>query len=202
VSKGKLAIVDLDGVIADNTARFAKAEEEKQAFREEMDIIDSIPGTPAVRELEKEATNLFWKTAFDPELVVLDTLIEGTKEALETLRFRAEYDLLFLTSRPEAMRAATIQWLFQHNILFFGPIGPAALIMKPPAFQFTKTTTWKVGMVQTFIELYGARTVLFIDDEETNCEALRLSPLPLVPGYYHSLKEACDALQEEGHGNA
>lgn len=136
----KLCIIALDGVIADNTARFQKAAEVKQSF---IDRLESISGSH-VSDLKSQVNSLYWKTAFNPELVALDTLIDGVKEALETLRYERGYELLFVTSRPVAMRDATVQWLYKHNILFYvsnASLSNIALIMKEPAFQYVRTVT-------------------------------------------------------------
>ncbi len=157
----KLAIIDLDGVIANVEARFAKADEAKRNFRGSLEAI--LPGS------ERKETDLYWQTVFDPALVPLDTLIDGAKEALETIR--ANRPIIVLTSRPETIRAATEQWLFHHGILFFAQMS-AALVMKPPAFQYTKTMIWKAGMIQHLATERRADEVLVIDDEAANRDHL------------------------------
>lgn len=147
----KLAIIDLDGVIADATARFAKAEEVKQAWLDKTTL---------------DVTNVYWRAVFNPEYVPLDTLIDGVVEAISFIeRYPSDqhgYDVIYLTSRPESMREATYNWLFEHELS-----GPK-LVMKAPAFQYTKTTVWKAGMVQTLEALYGATDLLIVDDEQVN----------------------------------
>jgi phosphoglycolate phosphatase-like HAD superfamily hydrolase len=140
----KLAIIDLDGVVANPEARFAKAE----------------AATGGVRN------NLYWQTAFTPEYVALDTLIEGAIETIEGLEAQ-DYEIIYLTSRPESMRAATIEWLWQVGI-YFPPILRDHLVCKSPAFQFVKTIIWKAGMVYTLAALYEAEEILVIDDEQDN----------------------------------
>ena len=61
-----ICIVDLDGVVCDNTRRFEKAEEAKQAALVDRSI--------QLGERQKTATQRFWDTAFTPGLVALDTL--------------------------------------------------------------------------------------------------------------------------------
>jgi ribonucleotide monophosphatase NagD (HAD superfamily) len=170
----KLAIIDLDGVIADSTARFAKAEEAKQTFLAGLqgdiqarmhNVLSSTYKPP-----REQATNIYWQTALDPSLVPLDTLIPGTLEALDVLY--GEYGVLFLTSRPETMRAATEEWLYQHNIIVEHPAFGSSLVMKSPAFQYTKTTVWKAGIIHTLTALYAASEVLVIDDEQANIDEL------------------------------
>lgn len=161
----KLAIIDLDGVVANVDARFALAEEVKQQW-----IAAHMHRGVIHRELsEPNATDVYWRAVFDPDRVFLDTLIDGAKAALETIR--ENRPLMLLTSRPESMRAATEQWLYDHGVLFFHERS-AALVMKPTAFQYTKTVVWKAGMVQMLASLYGAHEVLVIDDEAQNRDHL------------------------------
>jgi hypothetical protein len=155
----RLAIIDLDGVVADATARFAKAEEAKQAYLDEMRELEITD--------ERGAVDAYWQAVFDPEHVHLDTVIEGAIDALAQLSLEG-YDVVILTSRPESMREATRRWLFDQGY----PV-ESAIIMKAPAFQYTKTITWKAGMVQTLAALYDANVVCFVDDEESNWTALK-----------------------------
>ena len=194
-----LAIIDLDGVVADNTKRFEKAEEAKQQW-----IVEHrVPGTNAILKEygAPSANDIYWQRAFDSDLVALDTLIDGVRVALEALRFTQNYELIFLTSRPESMREATLKWLYDHNILFFSTYRTPSLVMKAPAFQFTKTTVWKAGMVHQLHRLYGADELLFIDDEEANRKAV-LDAYPDggdfgIVRVYVSLAEAVEALRQE-----
>lgn len=134
-----LAIVDLDGIVANSDARFARA-----------------------------TTNgkIDWRIAFNPDLVALDTLIDGCPDCLNKLEGNG-YTVIFLTSRPEPMRAATEQWLTLHGLL-----GNRRLIMKPLSKQYTKTKVWKAEKVQELIEETQAENVIFIDDEVANIEAV------------------------------
>src|SRR5579875_3666894 len=99
----KMCIVDIDGVVADNTARFAKAEEAKQSYLATLPTSTDGIGT-------REATNLYWRTAFTPDLVALDTLIDSAARDVNAL-WADGWDIFFLTSRPESMRNATVEWL-------------------------------------------------------------------------------------------
>jgi len=162
----KLAIIDLDGVIANAEARFAAAELAKEQW-----LMERQKGLPYAvdQRVEKSATDVYWRAVFNPANVPLDTLIDGAREALNALR--ASRPLIVLTSRPEAMRGATVRWLVDHDILFFAQHS-AALIMKPSAFQYTKTTVWKAGMIQHLAQERRAEEVLVIDDEQVNRETL------------------------------
>lgn len=183
----KLCICDLDGVIANNEARFAKAEEAKQAYITNREMFDL-----SISE-QKEATNLYWQTAFTPELVALDVLIDGAREAIYHLEYERDYKVIYLTSRPESMRQRTEEWLAAN-----GWLGPK-LIHKAPAFQYTKTTVWKAGMVQTLASLYGADEVVVIEDEQANIDAITDNDAPaytrnFVLTCFKSLEEAYKGL--------
>lgn len=138
----KLAIIDLDGVIVNNDARF---------------------------ECAKAATGkIDWNIAFDPALVSLDIPVPGTKEALDFLESKG-FIVCFLTSRPEHMRKATMDWLREYH---FGA-NYRELFMKDYAVdRYTKTVDWKVRMVATSLHVKFYSEVLFIDDEEVNRAAV------------------------------
>lgn len=135
-----IAFVDLDGVVANNEARFARATSNNK--------ID-------------------WQIAFDPGLIVLDTLIDGVFHQLNFLEQRG-YTIFYLTSRPESMRDATESWLEEHNLQ-----AARTLVMKSVAFQFTKTVVWKAGMVDTLTQMYQCREIIIIDDEQANIDEIK-----------------------------
>ncbi len=118
----KLAIIDADGVLANSDARFAQA---------------TVNG------------KVDWKRAFDPAAVSLDTLIEGVGECLDKLVERG-HAVVILTSRPESMRAATVQWLAEHGITHHNE----RLEMKPASAQFVKTVRWKAERVVALAQEY------------------------------------------------
>lgn len=159
---GKLAIIDLDGVVADSSARFAKAEEAKSAYLESQDWDDALENH-GTAYLERQATDLYWRTAFTPEYVRLDTLIDGAAESLASIR-QDGYSCYFLTSRPETMRDATLVWIRTHLVAW-----PWAweehLIMKPLSQQFVKTPVWKVGVIEVLARVLEADDLLVVDDE-------------------------------------
>lgn len=135
----QIALVDLDGIIANSDTRF-----------------------------ERATTNgkIDWRIAFNPDLVALDTLIEGCPACLNKLEADG-YTVVFLTSRPEPMRVATEQWLTLHGIL-----GNRRLILKPLSKQYTKTKVWKAEKVQELIEDTQAENVIFVDDEQANIDSV------------------------------
>lgn len=177
----KLAIIDFDGVVADATARFAQAEEVKQAWLDKARSI--LLSTNAVDE--REATNLYWRTVFDPANVSMDTEIDGASEAIYQLVEEHDYTIVFLTSRPETMRQATISWLSDLTGEDNDPVyGLERVFMKAAAFQYVKTVVWKAGMVQTLATFFGASQVLVVDDEQANLNEIvkHATVPPQVPG--------------------
>lgn len=136
----KLAIIDLDGVVFDSSERF------KRATRSDGSIN--------------------WDIAFDPRLCVLDTIIPGAREALAQLN-RAKWNIVFLSSRPEAMTVATLARLVDEEIVDFR-IASDQLILKPKKAQYTKTIYWKNDIVERLLD--GHDQIIFVDDEETHRE--------------------------------
>ncbi len=134
----KLAIVDLDGVVANSDARFSQAT-----------VNDKV----------------VWKLALNGEHVHLDTLIEGSIQAL--IKLEKQYTVVFLTSRPEHMRAATLEWFHVHGV------SERRLEMKPESEQYTKTKVWKAEQVGKLAKEHGASQILLVEDELANIEEIR-----------------------------
>jgi hypothetical protein len=157
----RVCFVDLDGIVADATERFARADIARSLY---------LAGTDRPDKMEREAEALYWNTALDPDLIELDTLINGAHDALDLLADDG-YRVIFLTSRPESMRAATISWLHARDLLrayrqTHPLMTPAReLVMKAEAFRYVKTVTWKGGLAHTLAAMFGAEEVLFVDDE-------------------------------------
>jgi hypothetical protein len=151
----KIAFVDLDGVVADSTTRFKRAEEARDAF--ECRLKKVLLGTSA---------DVYWKTAFDPELVGLDQPIEGAQDVIDSLEVQG-WRVIFLSSRPEAMRAATERWLISVGYPKSAWAEKYEIILKSELFRFIKTTVWKVAMIQTIAAFYGVQQeeILLVDDE-------------------------------------
>lgn len=150
----RLACIDLDGVVSDSTARFAKAEEAKQQYIETM-------SNDLYQASMRDATSLFWQTAFSPDLVPLDVLIDGTWGYIKQIEQNG-YEVVFLTSRPETMQEATVTWLNLYDLDTY------TLVMKPASKQFTKTTVWKSDEIQRLAKERNAEIVLVVDDEHVN----------------------------------
>jgi ribonucleotide monophosphatase NagD (HAD superfamily) len=152
----KVAIVDIDGVIASNQERIRLAKFVAK-------LIAQSKGQ------ESHENSIHWEIAFYPALVRLDTPLPGVSRALDMLKEKG-YSIFLLTSRPETMRKETEQWLDQHDISIRGS---HQLIMKDYTHhQFTKTHVWKAQAVTTIKERTNAAEVLFIDDEQVNRDAV------------------------------
>lgn len=128
-----LYIVDLDGVLADSSKRFEKA--------------------------TRQDGSIDWDVAFDPKHIPLDIPIEAAVAALSSLP--RGYELVYLSSRPEAMRLSTVRWLRDHDLL-----GPC-VILKDERSKFIKTTVWKRLKVQELATKHQC-PILFVDDEQRN----------------------------------
>jgi hypothetical protein len=173
----KMAIVNLDrNTVVNAEKRFALAE---QAANERYD-----------EQMEnREWSNLYWHTAFTPEYVALDELVEGATEKLEWLRAQ-DYTLFLLCSRPEGMREATEAWLGQHQVPY------DFLVMKHESFRYTKSITWKAGMVHQLARTFHADEVVYVDAEQGHAEELLRYDRPFTLHCYASL--ALDPDEPEG----
>lgn len=175
----RVAYIDLDGVTNKNTTRWNNAVEAKEINRKMLtdflvgELARPENGAAIQRSLDSLLESLFWQSVFTSEMVETDTLIEGANEALLQLR-QEGYRLVFLTSRPEAMRAATRAWLDEYTV--YDERNGDTLIMKPAAYQMTKTATWKAGTIDHEMRsrhsVYERDQVLFIDDDKSNREEL------------------------------
>jgi energy-converting hydrogenase Eha subunit H len=72
------------------------------------------------------------------------------------------------------MRQATEQWLEDHELWTDNSVVvvPNWLIMKPTSQQFVETAVWKAGMIQMLATLFGATTMLVVEDEQANTDEL------------------------------
>lgn len=198
----RLALIDIDGVIADPSARIAKAEE---ARKQEEDclyaewykqnngrLISLERGAEFELAVKKPLDTVYWRTAFTPELVTLDTLIKDARGNIWVVE-DGGYKVYYLTLRPESLREATLNWFKQHgfNVL------SEDLIMKPASQQYVKTVTWKSGAVELLVRLFGVDELFFIDDKEVTQEAIAALNLPCDLKIGGSLAEALAMLEEK-----
>jgi hypothetical protein len=181
----RLAAVDLEGVVANCDARLVRAKAiADAAYDEEL--------------WPREYANVFWRAVFDSEQVHLDTLMEGVREGLEQLQ-QEGYTVLLYSSRPEAMRAATEEWLAQEHITSHSG-APFPLLLKAPAFQYVKTPVWWVGMLQTLVATGKGSDLVIVDDEEVRHQELARYSLPCAFRWYWNLQlaEGAEASEETG----
>jgi hypothetical protein len=136
-------------------------------------LVIDIDGTLANLEhrlhfIDKEnPTSEDWDKFFDPELVIKDTPIELSQEALEAC---ADYfdDIVFLTGRIEDLRELTETWLDE----YYG-IDPDEdhLFMRPQSNELTEDTTeWadfkKIVFEEEIKPRYPGEEFIFIDDTD------------------------------------
>lgn len=150
----KLAFINIDRILTNGDKRFALAEEAKQKCL-------------AMNGTRSQSIDCYWRTAFNAEHIALDVPIDGAREALNAIE--EKYDVIFLTSRPEFLRRASLAWLKQHHYMGIS----RDMLMKPSSFQYTKTTVWKAGTIHQTAALYGATEVLVIDDEQANLDEVQ-----------------------------
>ena len=84
----KLAFIDLDGVVCDSTARFARA---------------------------TQGGKINWGLAFHPPMLEMDTLIENADKIILGLESTG-WKIIYLSSRPDRLSEACENWLIQHGL--------------------------------------------------------------------------------------
>lgn len=186
----KVAFVDLDRVVANPQARFAKAEEAKLAYIN----VDATVRLKAALIGARSAIDFYWREAFNPIHVPLDELVDGADGDIIALTLQ-NYIVVFLTSRPSSMRIATLAWLEFYNLLASDEF--YRLVMKESAFQYTKTIVWKAGMVQTLAAMLEASEVLFITDQQVEIDELQRFEHPFLLRVALSLDEAVNGKDDE-----
>lgn len=188
----KLVLVDLDGIVADSSERFNRAEARREFYRQHLgDCLSEALARPTNHAFVQKSVDdlletLYWQTAFEPALVAHDTIIDGARDALDALEIEG-YTVFFLTSRPEHLRAVTSQWLVAHAVR---RLWRGQLVMKPEAAQFQKTVIWKAITVHTLASFYGVSDLWVIDDEQKNLDEIAKYSGPYTLRYFTSLAEA------------
>jgi len=173
LTTSKLALIDLDGVVIDATARFARAEEIRVIHLTELG--------------DKEANDRYWREALNPAYTHMDTLIEGADEHLASLR-REGFRIIYLSSRPESMRDATLKWLLEHHL--FDDLN--LLVLKAGGFQFQKTVIWYDWMADTLAHAFQSQQVLLVSNRPSNLDAMKRPLLHLQPRAYKRLADIFD----------
>ncbi len=170
-----LAIIDLDTnrergqaenlMIADNSERSRIAREYANRFS------------------QSEQTSAFFAKMFDPDLVQHDIIEDEAHTLISEIEARGAL-IVYLTSRPHTMQAATEHWLTDHDIsrrCYFknygtGELGPDG--KTDVGDRYMKTAAWKAREVSRIISLVETELgeklawVLFADDEEANRAAV------------------------------
>lgn len=165
----KVAFVDVDGVIANNTERFDRARKHSFLYLCACVIARYIPHDRLRKRFRRDKIN--WRVALDPDLVELDTLIDGAVEAVQALAM-LDYIPVYLTGRPENMRDATKIWLATHNI-------PAGVILMRKDGDFRHAGLVKADFINTYLEEHeDVEAVVLVDDEASNTSKIfELTPL-------------------------
>jgi hypothetical protein len=184
-----LCCMDLDGVVVNRDAHLALARGVYIARCKEEG-----------KEPEPQTYNhgFDWDTFQDSAHVPLDTLIEGAYEAIHALRNQG-WRLVYLTSRPESMRWATLTWLSNQGIAcqpVDGALRWIDVYMKDEEARYDKTPQWKAQQVMRLVEMYQASEILIVDDQISNLEAI--VQVLTVPFRVHtSLNDAVNASQDQ-----
>ena len=107
-------------------------------------------------------------------------------EGEHTARRLAEvYEVVYLSGRPERLRAVTQGWLDRHDL------PPGRLVLRPYA-DYRPASVWKVEQLES---LAGTRTVaVLVDDDPRVLDAARQAGFDVLPatwmGEHSALREA------------
>lgn len=88
-AKPRACVIDMDGTIADETARRAKAEAEHPKEKDKSE---------------------YYKAYFSPELIATDKPIEKSREVLNWVRSQG-VDIYYVSSRSQGCLKASMKWL-------------------------------------------------------------------------------------------
>jgi len=151
-----LAVVDLDGVLADVRHRLNHLERRPKEWDAFFDAAVADPVLPEGR-------------------AVVDRLVaEG-------------HDLVYLTGRPERLRAETEEWLSAHGL------PPARLLMRTPGDRRPARLT-KVGVLR---RLAAQQTVaVMVDDDVAVVEAVRAAGFTVLHADWMAAAPALFEAQE------
>jgi hypothetical protein len=107
-------------------------------------------------------------------------------EGAETARRLAEvYEIVYLSGRPERLRAVTSTWFARHDL------PPGRLVLRPSG-DYRPSSVWKVEQLEA---LAGTRTVVvLVDDDPRVLDAARRAGFDVLPatwmGEHPALREA------------
>lgn len=137
----------------------------------------------ANRFSSREQTSAFFTKMFDPDLVPSDVIEDQARTLIEQIEARGAL-IVYLTSRPHTMQAATEQWLADHQVArrtIYKNYGTGERGLDGKADmgdRYMKTAAWKereVGRIIDQIEHELGEPlswVIFADDEEVNRTAV------------------------------
>lgn len=165
--------IDLDGTVADSTDRRIRAEHIAQTFAQGQGL----------GLYDEKTSDAYWKTFLDGKMLHLDTLLRGADETLLDLYRRGD-TCIFVTSRPESMRVGTQRWLEEQlDVLYTRGRPHPLLLMKPvPTHAWTKSVTWKVGLIEALVCSMPPtqQRHLVVDDDPRICAELCKPDHPLA----------------------
>lgn len=112
-----------------------------------------------------------------------DGLLPEGEDAARKLS--AVYEVVYLSGRPERLRAITEDWFRRHDL------PPGRLVLRPPD-DYRPSSVWKVERLE---ELAGTRTVVvLVDDDPRVLDAARRAGFDVLPatwmGEHSALREA------------
>jgi hypothetical protein len=153
-SPGGLALIDIDGILADSSRRENECREIRETARGQLYY---VPGS------------LDWDKFLDGELA--DRLDEvkwrSAPRRLEVLR-RAGWRICFCSSRPERMREGTQRWLDRHGLR-----ADEEIVLKPEEARFVRTAEWKPRRMIDLAAAAGVGDrVIALDDEHSILDRL------------------------------
>ena len=148
-----IAVVDIDGVLADVRHRLRHVTERPKDWRA---FFDAAPGDPLLDEGER------------------------------TVRALAEvYDVVYLSGRPERLRAVTERWFARHEL-------PPGRLLLRPAEDYRPSRDYKLEVLKRLSAT--ATVVVLVDDDPRVLDAARAAGFDVLPatwiGEHTALREA------------
>lgn len=146
-----LYVIDIDGTIADCQHR--------------IHLIRDANGN------EKPKTE--WGPLFAPEQIAADTPIGPAFRHFSSFGEFNHGPHVFLTSRPESCRVATMDWLVKHK--FAPPVpGVRRLVMKPNCVRLMRAMVFKPAALEVLQSEYPEYQLVLIEDYDRVLEAVDL----------------------------
>ncbi len=158
----KLALIDLDGVIADNKKREKYANDVA-----EMVTKRTIPYLNE-KDLEDLKKKVFYHTDtfYREDLLLKDELVLRAKEDIHII-WQNNWMIKYITSRPDFLQEATHAWMIKHELTV-----AEVFYKNMDAFQYVRSNLWKMGIAELLIKSLGVTHLLVVDDEQKNRAAI------------------------------